>query len=139
MNPASILCIVDFSVASKEVMKCAIGMAEKNKVPVTILHPYRLNQVERNEDMVTVKRKLDQDALENFKILSDGLFKNKKISFDFRAEVGFVQDRIEDYARKHKILFLVIGFDHASRDKEVMEGVLKETEAPLVIVPAIHK
>lgn len=139
MNPSSILCIVDFSVASKEVMRCAIGMAEKIKVPITILHPYRLNQVERNEDMVTVKRKLDQDALENFKILSDGLFKNKKISFDFRAEVGFIQDRVQDYARKHKILFLVIGFDHASRDKEVIEGVLKETEAPLVVVPAVHK
>lgn len=120
-------------------MKCAISMAEKIKVPITILHPYRLNQIERKEDIVSVKKKLDNDALENFRILSDGLFKNKKISFDFRAEVGFVRDRVQDYARKNNILFLVMGFDLIARDKEVIEEVLKETETPVVVVPSLKK
>jgi len=108
-------------------------------VHLTILHPYRLNQLDKKEDMVGVKKKLDLDAAKNFELLTGGLLKNKKVSFDFRAEVGFIQDRVQDYARRNNILFLVIGFNLATGNKEILEEVVKEIEAPLVVVPSSNK
>ena len=139
MIPSSILSIIDFSESSKDVLKWSIAMAERLNVHLTILHPYRLNQLDKKEDMVGVKKKLDLDAAKNFELLTGGLLKNKKVSFDFRAEVGFIQDRVQDYARRNNILFLVIGFNLATGNKEILEEVVKEIEAPLVVVPSSNK
>jgi len=89
--------------------------------------------------MVVVKKKLELDASKNFEHLSHGLFKNQKVSLDFRAEVGFIQDRIEDYARRNKVLFLVIGVNLVNGNKEILEEIIEESEAPLVVVPASAK
>jgi nucleotide-binding universal stress UspA family protein len=139
IGPSSILSIIDFSESSKEVLQWAVGMAEKLNVHLTILHPYRLNQVDKKEDMVGVKKKLELDASKNFEHLAHGLLKNQKVSFDFRAEVGFIQDRIEDYARRNNILFLVIGGNLANGNKEILEEIIEESEAPLVVVPSAVK
>jgi len=139
VGPSSILSIIDFSESSKEVLKWAVCMAEKLNVHLTILHPYRLNQLDKKEDMVGVKKKLDLDAAKNFELLTHGLFKNQKVSFDFRAEVGFIQDRVQDYARRNNILFLVIGFNLATGNEEILKEIVKEIEAPLVVVPCATK
>ncbi len=134
--PPSILSIIDFSESSKDALKWAIGMAEKLDVHLTILHPYRLNQVEKKEDMIGVKKKLDYAATKNFEEISLGILNKLKVPFDFRPEVGFIPDRVQDYARRNNILFVVIGAKLAIENKEIIEEVLKETEAPLVVVPS---
>jgi len=46
---------------------------------------------------------------------------------------------VQDYARRNNILFLVIGFNLATGNKEILEEVVKEIEAPLVVVPSSNK
>jgi hypothetical protein len=123
--------------STKEVLKWSINMAEKLNVHLTILHPYRLNQLEKKEDMVGVKKKIDSEAAKNFEQISVGLFNKQTVSFDFRPEVGFIQDRVQDYTRKNKILFLVIGTKVAIENKEILEELVKETEVPLVLIPSL--
>ena len=135
MAPSSILCIIDFSESSKEVLKWAICISEKLNVHLTILHPYRLNQLDKKEDMVGVKKKLELDAAKNFEQLSRGIFKNTKEPVDFRAEVGFIQDRVQDYARRNNILFFVIGFNLVDGNTEMLKEIVNETEVPLVVIP----
>src|SRR5258708_3873258 len=122
-TPASILSVIDFSESSKEVLKWAVIMAEKLNVHLTILHPYRLNQLEKKEEMVGVKQKLDLEAVKNFERITNGLFTNQKVSFDFRPEVGFIQDRVQDYARRNTILLIVLGVNLAMGNKETLEEI----------------
>ena len=131
----SILTVIDFSESSKEVLKWAVCMAEKLGVHLTILYPYRLNQIDKKEDVVGVKKKLELDAAKNFELVANGLFNNQKISFDFRAEVGFVQDRIEDYARRNNILLFVIGFNLINGNEEILRGIENVIKIPLMVVP----
>ena len=137
--PPSILSIIDFSESSKDALKWAIGMAEKLNVHLMILHPYRLNQIEKKEDMVGVKKKIDNAATKNFEEISFGLLNKRKIPFDFRPEVGFIQDRVQEYARRNNILFVVIGTNMAIENKEILEELVKETETPFVLVPEVTK
>jgi len=139
MVSSSILSIIDFSESSKEVLKWSICMAEKLNVHLTILHPYRLNQLDKKEDMVGVKKKLELDAAKNFEQLSHGILKNRKEPVDFRAEVGFIQDRVQEYARKNNILFFVIGFNLVDGNKEILKEIVNETEVPLVVIPQPKK
>jgi len=131
----SILGIIDFSESSKDILKWAIAMAAKLKVHLTILHPYRLNQLDKKENMVGLKRKLDVDAFKNFEVLANGLLSKQKISFDFRSEVGFIQDRVQDYAQRNTILFLVIGADQVTANHDTLEEMVREIGVPMVVVP----
>lgn len=133
----SILSIIDFSESSRHVLRWAGDMAARLNVHLTILHPYRLNQSDRKENMVNVKKKIDVDAARNFEFMSKALFKKQNISFDFRTEVGFVQDRVQDYARRNNILFLVIALDQAAGNKEILEEMVKETGVPVVVIPQV--
>jgi hypothetical protein len=136
MSPSSILTVIDFSESSKEVLKWSACMAEKLNAHLTILHPYRLNQLDKKDDVVGVKKKLELDAAKNFEQLSHGILTNTKEPADFRAEVGFIQDRVQDYARRNGVLFFVIGLNLAVGNKEILEEIIKETEVPLVVVPS---
>jgi hypothetical protein len=132
---SSILTVIDFSESSKEVLMWSACMAEKLNAHLTILHSYRLNQLDKKEDMVAVKKKLELDAVKNFEQLSRGILTNRKEPADFRAEVGFIEDRVQDYARRNGTIFLVIGLSLAVGNNEMLEEIIKETEVPLVIVP----
>jgi len=136
---SSILTVIDSSESSKEVLKWAVTLAEKLNVHLTILHPYRLNQVDKKEDMVGVKKRLEQDATKNFELVAHDLFNTQKISFDFRAEVGFIQDRIEDYARRNNILFFVIWFNLIEGNEEILKEIESEIKIPLMVVPQPKK
>jgi len=85
---------------------------------------------------VGVKKKLELDAAKNFEQLSHGILTNTKEPADFRAEVGFIQDRVQDYARRNGVLFFVIGLNLAVGNKEILEEIIKETEVPLVVIPS---
>lgn len=132
----SILCIMDFTESSLEALKWAAGMAKKFDAHLTILHPYRLNQLQKKEDMIWVKKKIDQDAAKDFDKIAADLLKNGKISYEFRSEVGFINDRVQEHARKNNTLFLVIGKDFATENKEALNDLIEQTEVPLVIIPA---
>jgi hypothetical protein len=129
----SILCVIDFSEPSMRTMKWTAQMAMKLDVHLTIIHPYRLNQVKRKEDMVLTKRTIDTEAAQNFEAIASGLFKNKTLSYDFHAEVGFIQDRMQEYSRKNDLLFISIGKKLVDSSDHLWE-LLNQIEVPLVIV-----
>lgn len=109
-------------------------MAIKLNAHLTIVHPYRLDQLKKKEDMVLVKKNIDIDATKNFENIAIELFRNGAVSYDFHAEVGFIQDRVQEYSRKKDILFIVLGKNLAS-NKETIGELIEQIEMPLVIIP----
>lgn len=128
-----ILCTIDFSPSSKEVLKWSVKLAKKLGSHLTILHAYRLFKL--NGETVAFKRKMEEEAATNFKVLETELLKNSKISYDFKTEVGFVDDRIEEHLKTNPISFLVMGKDMTIKNREAFDELMDHLKIPLVIVP----
>lgn len=82
-----------------------------------------------------MKKKMEEDARNNFAIVEKEFLMNQGISYDFKTEVGFVIDRVEDYARNGGIGFLVMDKNMSTGNKEMFNDLLEHLKVPLVIVP----
>jgi len=133
-SPSLILCVVDFSESSGRAVEWAAQMAQTTHAHVTVLHTFRLIQF-KNGEVFAMKKRKEEEALIQFSAIENKLLYGKKISYDFKAEVGFITDRIESYASRNSILFLVIDKSICERNKESFEELLKNIHIPLVIIP----
>lgn len=128
-----ILCAIDFSDTSKDVLRWSVELAQKLNEHLTVLYTYRL--LHRNGGALEMKKKMESDALKNFSILEKDLLLNKGVPYDFKSEVGFVADRVKDHAEKNEVEFLVIGKSSNAATTESLEDIMEKTQVPLVVVP----
>lgn len=127
-----IVSVTDFSDHSKETVRWAIDLAKKLDSHLTILYTYRL--LKQEGEAVPLKRKMEADASKNFTELENQLLAGSGIEYDFKTEVGFIDDRIEEYVKHNQLSFLVMG-KLGARNKETFDDLLKHLQVPLVIVP----
>jgi len=132
---ASILCAIDFSEGSRNALKSAIYMAEQNKTPLTVLYPYRLNQVERQTDVSQLRKSMDLEASKSFTELTQNYLRTNNITCDFRAEVGFLQDRIQAFVQRNRTGLVVVSKQLAIANKDGLDEILDKLQIPLMIVP----
>ena len=64
-NP-SILCAIDFSDSSLQALQWAIPEAQKHNYHISVLYPYRLDQIRKKEDVLQSKKAMDVEAVEKF-------------------------------------------------------------------------
>ena len=128
-----IVCVTDFTQPSKETVRWAIDLAKKLKIHLTILYTYRL--FKQDGEAVPLKRKMEADASVNFTELENLLLAGSGVDYDFKTEVGFVDDRIAEHIKLNKLSFLVMGKVMTIRNKEAFEDLIKQLQVPLVIVP----
>jgi nucleotide-binding universal stress UspA family protein len=128
-----ILCTIDFSDSSRQALKYSVKLAKESGSTLTILYAYRL--FKSNGEAVAMKKKIEADAAANFALLENELLAGSGISYEFRIEVGFVDDRIEEHARKNNLSFLVMGKSMSSGTKETFNELVSHLQIPLVIVP----
>ncbi len=133
-NEPTVLCVIDFSASSENTLRSALQLATKNKARITVLHPYRLNQVVKKENLGKVKRDIDEEAALNFKKISHVL-KKGNISYDFRSEVGFLTDRVQEHLRRSNIKLLVMNKGLADVNREALNELIHQLEIPVIIVP----
>ena len=129
----TILCPVDFSGNSKKILHWAIVMAQQLRAHVTVLYAYRLTAV-TNVEALQLKRKMEEDAQQRFVQLERELFSHVAVSYDFKTEIGFVNDRIEDHTRKNNLSMLVID-KHISHNKENFDNLLSRIHVPVILIP----
>jgi len=130
---SSILYVTDFSVSSMNAMPWAISEAQKFGYHLSILYPFRLDQVSKGDNVIQSKKELETDAQLKFDNLAAGTLRKSKVPFDFRSEVGFLNDRIVENVRKRHIVMMVMG--NSMADGETLEALLTEIDVPVVIVP----
>lgn len=130
----TILCTIDFSQSSRQAVHWAATMAQQLKVHLTILYTYRLIHVPAGE-VLQLKRKVEDEARRQFETLEKELLAGKGISYDFKIEIGFVSDRIEDHAKKNELNFLVIDKNISTNSKDTFDELLEHIHVPTLVVP----
>ncbi|MBI1766986.1 MAG: universal stress protein [Bacteroidetes bacterium] len=129
-----ILCAIDFSASSKEALRWSINLAQKLNHHLTVLYTYRLLQP-YNGEVVEMKRKIEDEALKKFSTLEKELLIDQGVSYDFKAEVGFVADRAKDHFKKNGVDLLVVGKKMNAINKQSFDELIVDLQMPLVIVP----
>jgi K+-sensing histidine kinase KdpD len=131
----SILCTIDFSESSRDVIKYAVDLSRERKNHITVLYTYRLLNI-HNGELVEMKKKIEENAKTNFSMLEKEILFGSGVSYDFKIEVGFVSNRVKEYAKKNAVSFLVMGKKMNSADKESFDELAENIQVPLLIVPA---
>lgn len=130
-----ILCVIDFSETSKDALKTAVTIADSTKSNLTILYPYRLNQPKNVPSMSEWKKSIEADACNSFTRMTNTLLKESGLVWEFKPEVGFVDDRIEAFTEKNDVGIVVIGAELARTSDGALIEMLDKLNCPLLIVP----
>jgi len=136
---SSILCVIDFTEASKGALERAVDIAQETKSALTILYPYRLNQPRNVVDIAQWKKSIDADATNNFNKMTESLFKESGVLWEFKPEVGFIADRVEAYTKKYKVGLVVMSTELSRANNEVFLEMLGKLNCPLLIVPEVKR
>lgn len=134
--PASstLLFVTDFSDSSLEALGWAIPEARQRSLHISVLYPYRLDQVRRKDNAILTKKDMEHEAMEKFENLIEAHLKSSGVPYEFRSEVGFLRDRIAEHARKNRVVLVVMGKKLAAA--ESFPELLEEINVPVVLVPA---
>lgn len=136
---SSILCVIDFSEASKDAFKTAFSIADSTKSSLTVVYPYRLNQPKNVPSMSEWKRSLEIDASSSFNRMTSNMLKNSSVVCEFKPEVGFVNDRIEAFTEKNDVRVVVLSAELARTSDGAFLNMLPNLRCPLLIVPKTQK
>ena len=79
----TILCTVDLSESSRPTLSWAVTMAQQLKSHLIILYTYRLLHY-RIGEVLQLKKKMEDDAKQQFQLLEKDLLLDKGISYDFK-------------------------------------------------------
>jgi len=130
----TILCTINLPESSKQAVQWAVTMAQQLDAHLTILYTYRLIQSQSGE-VVQLKKRIELEASKQFQDIEKDLLIGKGISYDFRTEVVFVSDRIEDHAKKNNLNFLVIDKNVSTNSKETFEELMEHVHVPTLVIP----
>jgi nucleotide-binding universal stress UspA family protein len=132
----SVLVLTDFSESSKEALRWAGNLAEQHNVSLRVLYPYRLTQLNGSDNLVQLKKNIEADAKSSFAEIADVVFKEGRPLYDFKAEVGFINDRVHSYTKKSEILAVVISKRMANTNRDALNELLEHLRTPLLVVPS---
>lgn len=129
-----ILCTIDFSKSSRDAVQWSVQLARQLNAHVTILYTYRLIQY-RSGEALQLKRDIETSATQQFELLEKELLAGQGISYDFKVEIGFIADRVEDYAKKNSLNFLVTNKNIHNNGRESFDDLIEHLQVPMLVVP----
>lgn len=129
-----ILCTIDFSKSSRDAVQWSVQLARQLNAHITILYTYRLIQY-RSGEALQLKRDIEASATQQFELLEKELLAGQGISYDFKVEIGFIADRVEDYAKKNSLNFLVTNKNIHNNGRESFDDLIEHLQVPMLVVP----
>jgi len=136
MNP--ILCALDLTPSSKHSMRVALEMANQYKTKVIGLFAYRLVQPATGT-VSDYRKSVEKQAKDDFEQMIRQMNFNGSVNYEFRSEIGFLTDRIDDYLHKSEVGMLVMSQDMADSINEhkglSLQHFIHSLKVPLLIVP----
>jgi nucleotide-binding universal stress UspA family protein len=130
----TILCTVDFSSSTRHSLEWAVSLAQHMRAHLSVLYTYRLIQP-RSGEIVNIKKIIEQEAKQKIEVLEKEYLQPSGISYDFKIEVGFVTDRIEDRAKKNTLDFVVMDKTMRSNSNESFDDLVEHIHVPMLLVP----
>ncbi len=136
----SVLCALDFKEASDNVIKAALALAMQKEEALVILYAYRL-LMPKDQDIAGFRTAMELHARTEFETLMKRLNVDQKTPFEFRAEIGFLSDRIDAYLKTNPVDTIVMGqhLAHAIRENSglTFENFLETTKVPVLVIPEV--
>lgn len=132
---SSILCVIDFTEASRSALQVALDVALKMKSKLSVIYPYRLIQQRNVPDLAQWKKSIDVDATNSFIRMTSALLKESGVTWDFKPEVGFIEDRVEAFTEKHNVSLVVMSSELCRANKDTLTDMLDRLKCPLLVVP----
>lgn len=130
----SILCVIDFSASSRKALQWAISNACNTRSHLTVLYPYRLKKPQNGESVMDMRKKIEEEARTSFGQLEKDLLQDTPISYEFKTEVGFLANRVEEHSKNHPLNFLVVNKGLRTTHKESFDDLVENTQVPVVII-----
>ncbi|MDL5048871.1 hypothetical protein QQ054_22925 [Oscillatoria amoena NRMC-F 0135] len=93
-----VLCALDFSETSPLVLKTAVDLTMHYQTRLVALYAYRIQP--ESEAIADYRQTKVKKAHDQFALLESKLGLNGSVPYEFRAEVGFLSDRIESWIKK---------------------------------------
>jgi nucleotide-binding universal stress UspA family protein len=138
----AILCALDFSEASDQVIKVALEIAAQKQTHLVVLYAYRLIQP-KDQDIAEYRKGIETRAQEDFLAIVKRLQINGAVPYEFRSEIGFLSDRIEVFLKKNKVDIIVMSQNLAHNINEhnglTFEHFLDTTKIPVLVVPEMFE
>lgn len=132
-----ILCPIDFSESSIEALKCAIEIARKECMGITVLFSYRLIEMGQGEEIMNFKNKMEASAKERFSAIEHFFNNGVNIDYEFVIEIGFFSDCISRQIRTGTVAQIVIdnGMRPLLNDKHLNQmPFLYSLSIPVIVV-----
>lgn len=138
----AILCALDFSEASENVIQEAFKLAAKKKTNLIVLFTYRLLQ-RKGESLAEYRKGVEAKAKTDFETLLANIKNRIEVPFEFITEIGFLSDRIEFYIRRNKVEAVILCEKLAEsineQQEQSLESLITSLKIPVVIIPEVHE
>ena len=119
-------------------MRAALEMAHQYKTKVIGLFAYRLVQP-ASGTVSDYRKSVEKQARDEFQQMIQQMHFNGSVNYEFRSEIGFLTDRIDDYLQKSEVGMLIMSQDMADSINEhkglTLQHFLHSLKVPLLIVP----
>jgi hypothetical protein len=133
-----ILCAIDFSESSVPAIQWAFKVAKGSDTILAVMYSYRLLQTGKLNDIVSFKRKTEEDSRRKFAEMEKVVFAGD-VPVTFITEIGFFSDNIENFIRKNPQTMVVLSqsmantiYDHKGQS---LNHFLKALKVPVLIAP----
>lgn len=130
----NILCVIDFSEGSRQALHWAASLASEYGAKLTILYSYRLNR-QLGDNVFEWKKKREADIVSKFQVYESDILKDTAVNYEFKMEVGFVTDRVEEFTRKNQVSLLVIDKSVCVLNRDALDELLEQMTIPVMITP----
>lgn len=132
-----VLCALDFSENTASVLQVAIGLSARFNSRLIILYAYRI--IPQNNSVTDYRKTTVQRAHDNFDKLANQLQLNGAVPYEFRAEIGFLSDRIESCLKAEPVQLIVMSEKtafHINEHKGLsLKHFINQVATPVLIVP----
>lgn len=130
----TILCTIDFSESSEQAVEWALMLAQHTLAHLSIRYTYRLIQP-RDADLIHLKHAIEKEAQQRFAKIEHDHLTGKGVAYDFEIEVGFVSDRIGDYAKKNNLNMIIMDKHVNTHSGETFEEIMSSLKVPILLIP----
>lgn len=120
----------------KPALDYAIMMAKKSNARLHILQTYRLTDDRKRiqQDPKSAKDSLHQAILNQFDENYRRTLERSGLDFTFKAEIGFLTDRILTTIAQENIDMLLITKFYSNKDDNIIERI-SEVDIPVMLIP----
>lgn len=140
---SKIIVPTDFSEPANKALVYAIELASKAEASIHILHVNQVAMVDATMPAETYQvfvKEIEEATENSFKELAETLLVQTKVKYTFKTLLGFVVEKICDYASELEADLIIMGTTGASGAAEILIGsnaasTVAKSKVPVLVVP----